>query len=113
MVRTSTMMAGLALAITTYASPLPQSEDLVLPAETPTVDDTLPTTDPQVDAGAESGTTGLPEAISLGEAIESSQEDAQKSACSLDPQDAKSWADSGAEQMVIDYLKANGPGNYG
>ena len=101
------MMAGLALAMTTHATPLPQSEEVAAPAETPAVDDDLP----QLDDGTQAGASGLPGIISLGAAIESSQEEAQQSSCSLDPQEAKSWADSGAEQLVSHYIKANGPGN--
>jgi hypothetical protein len=88
MVRSSTVVAGLALVANSCAGPLPQAEETLPP---------LPETE------------GIP-AISLGAAIESAKEEAQTSTCTLDPQEASSWADSGAEQLVIDYLKANGAG---
>lgn len=107
MVRASTMMAGLALAVTTYATPLPQNGAATTsaatdaaPAETPAVDESLP----EVDSGAGASNAGLPGVISLGAATDS----AAAASCAHDPNDPKSWADSGAEQMVVDYLKANG-----
>lgn len=114
MVRVSTLMAGLVLAMTTYGTPLPQGEDLAPPpVDTPSIDP-LTLTDPLVDTSAASDTPELENYISPDQPFDAAQVESQsiamEAACSLDPQDPKTWADSGAELRLIDYLQANGSG---
>jgi len=142
-------MGGLVLAITTYGSPLPQSEDLSIPPEGTATDATLTLTDfatpPEetatdgtltltgpppaetsinpltladslVDTSGQSDTPELQDGIPLDQpldlALTNSVAVAMEAACDLDPREPKTWAASGAELLLNDYLKANGPGWY-
>lgn len=100
MVLPSTLLASLALAITAQAGPIAQAditETGIAPADVvsgePTA--TAPTSEPSAD-----------ESPALQAAA-----DEQGKRCDLKATEPSSWADSGAEQYLSDWLKEHGSGN--